>query len=443
MGRIISTGAIFFAIIVVTITIILYGRGYRFNLKEKEVRSTGALVATSSPLGAQVFVNGTFTTATNSTTQLAPGDYKVRIVKAGYIPWEKDIKIQPEVVSKADAVLFPSSPSLSALTSTGVIKPQASPDGSKIIFMQNPESTPSAQAPNETPAEGIWLLDLSERPLGLNRDPKQIALSTVDRNWADGELVWSPTGKQVLAVFTQAIPKSTKSSLAKEQTARITRAYLLETDRLNSLPTDVTAMVNDLLRSWDTQRNEKNREKLLAYPKEIVPIATSSTRLIAFSPDETKFLYQATASATLPPVIIPPLLGTDPTAEQRTISPGKLYVYDAKEDKNFFIMNAEVVNKKQGDQLQATRSPMFYSPFSTLNASPTLQWYPDSNHLVLLEGGHIILMDYDGINRTTVYGGPFANNFLAPWPGGGKLVILTNLNSTFSDQPNLYLVNLR
>jgi hypothetical protein len=52
-------------------------------------------------------------------------------------------------------------------------------------------------------------------------------------------------------------------------------------------------------------------------------------------------------------------------------------------------------------------------------------------------------MEYDRTNWTTLYSGPFDGSFLAPWPGGGRLVILTNLNPGQAKLPNLYTLNLR
>lgn len=52
-------------------------------------------------------------------------------------------------------------------------------------------------------------------------------------------------------------------------------------------------------------------------------------------------------------------------------------------------------------------------------------------------------MDYDGANKRTAYAGPFWDSFAVPWVSGGKLVILTNLNSAASAVNNLYIVNLR
>ena len=72
---------------------IQFAKGYRPDLRKREIRGTGLLVTNSVPIGAQVFLNGKLTTATNDTTNLPPGEYEVEIKKDGYISWKKTLKI--------------------------------------------------------------------------------------------------------------------------------------------------------------------------------------------------------------------------------------------------------------------------------------------------------------------------------------------------------------
>src|SRR3990172_5310980 len=64
-------------------------------------------------------------------------------------------------------------------------------------------------------------------------------------------------------------------------------------------------------------------------------------------------------------------------------------------------------------------------------------------NLVLTFDCKIDIMEYDRTNWVTVYQGPFAEGFIAPWPNGSRIIILTNLNPRVSAPPNLYTVNLR
>ena len=120
---------------------ILYAKGYRFGFQENQVTisSRGLLVTNSDPSGAQVFIDGELKTATNNTLSLPPKKYLVEIKKEGFIPWQKEIIIEKEIVSQIEAFLVPLAPSLTALTFSGVVTPVISPDFSKIVYIVPPE----------------------------------------------------------------------------------------------------------------------------------------------------------------------------------------------------------------------------------------------------------------------------------------------------------------
>ena len=264
--------------------VILLARGYRLNTEDKSLDSTGILVTKSEPDGAQVYVDGIFSGATNSTINLPPNWYKVRISKQGYHDWEREMRIQGEIVVQTDAVLFLKNPSLSALTSTGVLDPLLSPDGTKIAYIATPsaEQLSQQQATRQTEGQSIFesnlrrptlfIYDLSGRNLPFSRNPQPYV-----------------------------------------------------------------GTLNQLLEEWELERETSNAISLRAMPSQFQKIATDSIRLLSFAPDGSKVLYEATAPATLKRTIEPPLIGGLPTEEQRDLSPNMLYVYDMKDDRNYHI----------------------------------------------------------------------------------------------------------
>lgn len=383
-------------ILSVSAVIIAYGRGYRFDTEKKEIGSTGLISLTSDPTGAIITIDGKKVGATNTTVTIKPGWYTVTITKEGYQPWEKNMKVQGEVVASAHAVLFPTNPSLSAITTSGVTAPALSPDGGKLAFII-PQDISATAGADIADRAGIWVLDLVDKPLTLNRDAKQVIKSTA-LSTNEASLSWSPDGKQLLVEY----PKSTIS-------------YLLEADTLNAYAKPMYDK-KTLTATWELQTKTKEQEKLQTLSPDLVQVATTSMHIISFSPDEQKFLYEATASATIPQIITPALLGTNPTEETRIIAPKTLYVYDIKEDKNY----------KLGQT----------SPFPIL-------WLPSNRQLLSAGNNTINVIDYDGTNQKTVYAGPFWDSFVAPWTNASKLVILTNLNPSASTLPNLYAVNIK
>jgi hypothetical protein len=381
------------AILGVAIAVIAYGRGYRLDLNKTSLKPTGIISATSDPVGAQVLVDGVLKTATNNSFNIDPGFYTVRITKESYIPWEKKIRVQGEVVSAISAFLFPTNPSLSPITTLGIVNPTLSPDGTRVAYIIPADHLDSAVVKKA----GLWYYELSEGPLGRNRDPVQVdSTGTID--FAATRITWSPDATQLLV---EASSSSRLYTLGKPNTFA-----------------DVTATSSQLVADWRTAQADTDKQKLAAFKPAIVNMATSSAKIISFSPDETKILYQATASATIPQVIIPPLIGTNSTPEDRNIVPGKFYVYDSKEDKNYFLLNKNEI-------------------------SGAIQWFPTSRHLLLTLKGKIDVMEYDRTNWVTIYSGPFVDDFVAPWSNGSRIIILTNLNGDALSIPNLYTVNLR
>ncbi len=407
----------------VAIVLIAYGRGYRFSFSQKSLQPTGLLTVTSEPNGAQILVNGKLKTATNATISLSPDWYTVTISKEGFQSWEKKIQVQGEVVARADALLLPTNPSLTAITASGVANPSLSPDGSKLVYVIPNQKESNNTLPSTRP--GVWVLDLVDKPLGLNRDARQIAKTLPAQagariDFSKAALAWSPDNKQVLACITT------------------TTCYLLETDNLNETPILVNN-IKTIQNEWKDIKNQKEKEKLATLQIELVHIATSSMKLVEFSPDESKFLYEATKSATIPPIITLPLIGSNPTPEARDIKPGNVYVYDIKEDRNYLMGDSKTI--RQSDDKKDSDSSLLQSYGLTVSSS--LQWLPTSRHFMLVGKDKIEIMDYDGTNRRTGYAGPFWDSFAVPWTNATKIVILTNLNSTASAINNLYAVNLR
>ncbi|MFC1711772.1 PEGA domain-containing protein [Patescibacteria group bacterium] len=394
---------------------IRFAKGYRLDFKDKKVTETGLLVVNSFPTGASVYIDDKLTTATNDTLNLPPKSYKIKVVKDGFISWEKVLKVEKELVTQTNTRLFPSVPNLSSLTTTGAVNLTPSPDGEKLAY-----AVASASA---TPKNGLYILDLTNRPLSFSRPSKQIAKNISGFDSAEVKLVWAPNSQQLLAW--------TKNSV-----------YLLDTDKLNDLSTqpDVTARLPIILDEWEEELSLTMKEQLAKLPEFMQQVATESAAHVYFSPDEERLLYTATASATLPEGLIstPPATSTQP--QERMLEPKKIYVYDIKEDKNFYLADTKVEKlEKTGLEKRLNAVQNLYSP---LNVSK-IQWFPTSQHLMQILEDKIVILEFDGTNKATIYAGPFNNSFTYPWPDGSKLIILTSLNSDSPAPPNLYTINLK
>jgi hypothetical protein len=378
------------------VVLIAYSRGYKINFENKSIGSTGILVASSYPTGAKIFVNGVLKGATNTNISLPPGQYLVEIKREGYSTWKKNISIKGEVVIKADALLFPINPSLSPITSLGINRAMFSEKFNTIILVSSN---------NDPLKDGIYTLQNSDKSLSIFNPLKLIALKTIfdeKTSLTDSALELSPDGKQLM--------------ISSES------AFLISAEEENKQTFNITKSKETVIDAW-TNLNEKNTEKILETFKEPLPkIASEAFRILSFSPDDTKILYQAKQSISLPPILLPPLIGTNQSKEERNLVKNNLYVYDEKEDKNFPVTFSKSIE------------------LSTIEKH--IAWYPDSKHLVINEDRKINVVDYDGDNKQTVYSGPFESDFFAI-TGDGKLLILANLNPQSNLLPDVYAVGIK
>lgn len=376
------------AFIGILIAVIGYARGYRLDIENRSLKSTGIIAATSYPKAAKIYINGELKGVTDTNIALPPGNYQVEIKKEGYTSWSKKINLKGELVINADPVLFPTNPSLSPLTNLGVIKAIPTEDGDNIVIIAS---------------ESAYLFDVGKKTLPFFTPLNKIVdLSkfTNITDFSDTQITFSPDQKEAIFTWTDA-------------------SYLLSLEEENLNPLEVTLSKDALVEAWQNEKNNNINKILETFPKDFDKIASSSFEIISFSPNETKVVYKAKESVDLPLMINPPLISTNQTPEVRSVVKDNIYVYDRKEDKNFLV-------------LLPTTYPL----------QPNLKWYFDSRHFVIEEANKISMVDYDNTNKQTIYSGPFDKFFFNP-TSDGKISILVNLNSQVNELPDLYLVGIR
>ncbi len=417
-----------------------YAKGnYRFT-QDGLVKETGLLSANSAPTGAQVLIDDKLITATDDTIYLEPGTYQIKIVKDGYNPWEKTMAVEKELVAQTNALLFPIAPSLTPLTFTGAQNVSPSPDGQKVIYYTADAST--------TSKNGLYVLELGGNLLPLQRNARHLAEDVPSWDLDQAEFIWSADNSQVMVIASG-------------------HYVLVDVNKKQSLRTlpDVGIKRKQILSQWEEEIYLRERQFLAKFPEEIIQQATTSAKNVYLSPDRKKLLYTAQVDSTLPEGIIPPVLATNTQPEERDLQAGGIYIYDSEEDKNFRIgteANEDQASKKLLStdlfsshpisldsspsafiNLQATQSAQTAQNFRDYHVSlyaDSFQWFPDSNHVIHAAGDSISIMEYDGTNKTNIYSGQFSEDFVFPWPGGEKIMVLTAFSP---DSPqNLYAVEL-
>lgn len=420
------------AIVLVALGIIVFARGYRFNLDNGKLGSQGILVANSAPTNAQIYVNGEFVGLTSDNLYLKPGFYQIVIKKEGYSPWYKRFGIKGEVVSRVDAQLFSGNPSLSPLTNNGVINPLLSPSRTKVSYLVLPEANPLTPDENG----GIMLGKLTSNTLNFFKQHNQ--------------LIPYPDLPSAM------IPEKTRFLFANDEKNLLVFFY----DELDNLLAvylttingnrgdflDVTLSYQQFLDKWWLQK-KRLQEKLYDTARlRIRQTLKAHTSLVEVSPDKSKFVYLALTNAVLPRVIQPSLIGSVPTQETRQLQAASFYVYDKKEDKNFLLKPYPAIAADEAVQflqsLAELDSVSVDDWFKLNRLFDRLLWYSDSRHLVFNQNATIVVIEYDGANKTVVYSGPFEQDFLAV-SDDGRIVTLTNINPKKNKLPDLYSVSIK
>ncbi len=95
----------------VTLPILLsYSLGYRIDYRSFKVYKTGIIFINSKPSGASIYINEKIIDAVTPAEieDLKPAIYKVRVRREGFYPWEEELVVRPNMVTKADSIiLFP------------------------------------------------------------------------------------------------------------------------------------------------------------------------------------------------------------------------------------------------------------------------------------------------------------------------------------------------
>jgi len=244
------------AIISTTVLIIFLAQGYVPEFKDGlKIKIIGILSVTSIPKNASVYINDKLTTTTDDSINLTPTDYQLKIVKEGYLPWNKKVTINQEMVYQAEASLFKTNPTLTPFNELNVQNPAANDDFTKLVFIV-PTSSPSFKS-------GIYLIETDYISQILKRfQPQFIASNPFLASDKAVSLYFSPDSKQILI---------------KSDTKKVSYLIDLTTSLVTPKQYDFTFITKDL--------------NLAKVPKIFLSKIATNPANIQFSDNENKFLY--------------------------------------------------------------------------------------------------------------------------------------------------------
>lgn len=435
--RLLINLSIVIVLVVGTIIAVQFAKGYRPDLKNRQIQGTGLLSATSYPKVARVILNDKLTTVTDDKIYLQPGNYTIKIEKDGFHTWTKSFPIKSELVTSIDARLFPLIPATSPLTFYQVQNPSVNPDGTKIAYvLQN--------APLDAD-NGLYVYSFSSNLLGSQN--LQIATG---RDYSKATLVWSPDSSEILALFTET---STPTKANPKPSERILSSQLLSTKSLNQAKnmTDVTLRLPLLVNEWQNRYATLNTATLNLYPTYLTEILSQKAVNVYFSPDKERVFYTSTADLSLPSNDIGASLpNLNSTPETRELQKGLTYVFDLKEGTNYLLSGTQTTNNNFNQTLITNKTA---TPSATINDlkllktqtesryTTNLSWY-GSRQLILTNPDGVNILDYDGLNLTNITAATIKNNFIISTPDGSKLLGLTNINQK-TDTFNLISFDLK
>jgi hypothetical protein len=385
-----SYSKIFILIILLGTTTLLYLflAGWRPNLDisggyfqpSVNVKQTGMISAKSSPQAANVYLDGKLITSTNnSLSGIQPGMHRLKITKNGYVDWNKDIEVFPELVTDITAVLISQTPRIEPLTNTGATNPKLSYSLGKIAFFSK-----------DTEAPGVWVLPLSgATSVNLfTNTAKNILKDTIYTTFSTGKnLTWSPEEEQILIELNDS------------------KFYLLDLGKNDVQP---VAKPNELKDTWNKKLIKKRLDFIsqLNLPAEIVTAASDENT--SWSPDNKKFIY-------------------------KTIDNNRMTyrIYNMEKPLPVGEKIESVVLDYPANAVQPKIS--WYSDSFHLILTED---YNEKEHK-----GKVSIIRIDGTNKIEIYNNTLFSDIVYSSPDGEKLIILTSFKS--SNQNDLYTLGIK
>lgn len=363
-----------------------FAKGYRVSSSTGGLIGTGIISVTSIPDQASVYLDNALITATNANiSSLEPKEYQVRIVKDGFIPWEKKLRVKEGFVTDIKATLFPALPSVYPLTYKGVVKPQLSNDGQKLAFV----------IPGSVKKNGIWVWTMKDSQIGFARggEPHQILAPLDGVDLSAATLQWSADSKQLLASVGD-------------------RNLLLDDNSTNDNPKDITPLLQSTQKQWADDDRVIRNTKLEAIKDGAIRKVASDSAYLKFSPDETKFLYSTDGKTNFKTVDIKTNQTYDlPAAYSYSWLPDSLHIV---------IVDA---------------APLPVYPVSGTGGSKTATTGFGVSKISIIE--------YEGFNKAEIFAGNFDPASVFAWPDSSRVVMLYSLPTTTGSVPNLYGINLK
>ncbi|MBI1833866.1 MAG: PEGA domain-containing protein [Candidatus Andersenbacteria bacterium] len=389
--RLLLIGAcVFFAL--AAPAIILYAIGYRFQL-QSQPRQVGVLLIETIPQDAVIEIDGTQVgTSPEAVSNLPEGTTAVRIVKDGYVPWEKHIPIEPaRAVELRTVRLFPENTlarSIAADITAFSLSPSrrliAATDSQQRLHIldQTGESVADPLTLQGTSQHLLWSSDstalIVEYTTG-NRELVHVADLGLTREALPslataGSFVWDPRLPGRLLALT------TNGSLRSYSTATKAFTNIAEGVNLFALTRRQIVVSNENgALQWYSLTGDLQHEQAFPELGEITRIVAAPTGLVAVQ-NTNGNLFVLVQQEVLPVADSGEIVGFSPSGQVLLVrkGPSELAVFNAADER-------------------ATYLP-YRSLHTILHLSRPIrdpQWFAGSMHIVFQADDEIIISEID------------------------------------------------
>lgn len=171
--------------IIISPVVILYAQGYRFDFEKKRLIQTGDFYFKSLPKKVDVYVNNKLAKekTPSQIKYLLPKKYNIKITKEGFFAWEKELEINPLLVTEAkNILLMPEKLNKEMIIPGKIAKFDFSPNKKFIAYVAQDKE--------------LWLYNLENA--GNNRLFKSENYKLID-------IIWSHDSKKIL--FSDSLNK--------------------------------------------------------------------------------------------------------------------------------------------------------------------------------------------------------------------------------------------
>ncbi len=354
----------------ISTALFLYTSGYRLQKNKDntvDLTQTGMVNAKSIPDSASVYLDGKILTATNNTISgVEPGKHTLKISKKGFVEWNKEIQVFPELVTDITSVLVSLSPRLEPLTNTGARTPVISKSLTKLAYFSEDSVDP-----------GIYIIPLSGINVSLFRSNPNLAIkdTRVTKFSLGKSIEWSPDELNLLVEGSNSI------------------YYVID---LQTSTAQTTASPEVLRKTWKSVLMKKREDMLQKQEvtEDIRKLALSDEA--NWSPDDKKFLYKLVEGTTI-----------------------TYKVYNLEKPLPIGEPEENIVLKTTTDKAQPDIS-WFPDSFHLIMT----EGYSDTS-----SKGVISLIRIDGTNKTEIYSNTLYSRNVYSTKDGDKIIILTSFKS--------------